>query len=363
MTPSRSSIDDPGSSRLADVQAEFAPDGVYLDTATMGLPPRRTLTAVQAALDRWGRGVDDALAYDAALERSRRSYASLVGVDPSWVAVGAQVSSFVGLIATSLPLASEVLTATGDFTSVLFPFLAQSARDIGVREVPLEHLAEAVTPSTTLVAVSAVQSADGRVLDLDALVEACRGTGTRILLDTTQATGWLPVDASRVAYTTGGGYKWLLAPRGTAFLTIRPDLVDELVPVAAGWYAGSDRWSSIYGSPLRLAADARRFDVSPAWHAWAGQDVSLQLLHEVGAAALHTHSVGSANRFLERLDLPPTDSAIVSLAADDEVPRILEQAGIAAASRAGRLRLAFHVSTRASDVDHAVEALRGHVAR
>ena len=33
-------------------------------------------------------------------------------------------------------------------------------------------------------------------------------------LDTTQAVGWLPVNASRFAYSACGGYKWLLSPRG-----------------------------------------------------------------------------------------------------------------------------------------------------
>jgi selenocysteine lyase/cysteine desulfurase len=42
-----------------------------------------------------------------------------------------------------------------------------------------------VTSRTTLVAVSAVQSADGRVADLDALHAASRATGARVLLDTT----------------------------------------------------------------------------------------------------------------------------------------------------------------------------------
>lgn len=62
--------------------------------------------------------------------------------------------------------------------------------------MPLEHIADVVTSRTTLVAVSAVQSADGRVADLDALHAASRATGARVLLDTTQAVGWLPVDAS-----------------------------------------------------------------------------------------------------------------------------------------------------------------------
>ncbi|HSK25082.1 MAG TPA: aminotransferase class V-fold PLP-dependent enzyme [Egicoccus sp.] len=348
--------------RLAAARAEFDAEVVYLNTATLGLPPRRTMAAVMAALDDWRRGTVDAAAFDTAVEASRRDYARLVGVDPSWVALGSQVSSLVGLVAASLPQGSEVLTATGDFTSVLFPFLARSGRGLTVREAPLEGLADAVTPSTTLVAASAVQSADGRIVDADALVEACEAVGARTLIDTTQATGWLPIDAARFTYTAGGGYKWLLAPRGTAFFTVAPDHRDDLVPVAASWYAGEDRWSSIYGSPLRLAADARRFDVSPAWHSWVGQAASLGFLLEVGAPALHTHATGLAERFCAKVGLPDVGSAIVSATADEAVPDLLRGAGIVAATRAGRLRLSFHVSTSESDVDLAAEVLAGHLA-
>jgi selenocysteine lyase/cysteine desulfurase len=347
--------------RIAAAQGEFAADGPYLNTATLGLPPRRTLRALEGALDAWRRGVTDAVAFDRDVDASRDHYAELVGVTADDVAVGSQVSALVGLVAASLPAGAEVVTATGDFTSVLFPFLAREDRGLRVREVPLEAMADAVTPRTHLVAVSAVQSADGRVADLEAIATACDAVGARTLVDTTQAVGWLPVDASRFSYTTGGGYKWLLAPRGTAFLTVRPDLVDELTPVAAGWYAGEDRWSSIYGSPLRLAAGARRFDVSPAWHSWVGQAASLALLTEVGAAALHRHATTLAERFCEGVGVPSTGSAIVSVRADDEVPALLARHGIAAATRAGRLRLSFHVSTREADVDRAVEVLGGHL--
>ena len=47
-------------------------------------------------------------------------------------------------------------------------------------------------------------------------------------------------------------------------MTVRDD-VDWLVPRLAGWYAGPDPWASLYGPPLRLVEDARRFSVSPAW--------------------------------------------------------------------------------------------------
>ena len=243
------------------------------------------------------------------------------------VAQGGQgVPCSTGLIAASLPDNAEVLTARGDFTSVVFPFHVQASRGVRVREVPLEELADAVTETTTLAAVSAVQSSDGRVADLDALTRACAQTGTKIMLDTTQAAGWLPIDAGRFAYTICHGYKWLLAPRGTAYLTIQRELLDDIAPHTAGWYAGADRWNSIYGAPLRLASDARRFDVSPAWLSWVGADASLGLLCEVGRDVLHEHAVGLANRFRAGVGIGASNSAIVSTLADDDVPERMRAA-------------------------------------
>lgn len=338
---------------------EFAPEVTYLNTASLGLPPQRSLAALQASLEQWRAGTAAPPDYDEVLSRARASYAALVNVDPGTVAVGSQVSVFAGLVAASLPEDSEVLAVAGEFTSVVFPFLAQQRRGVRVREVPLDELAGAVTARTALVAVSAVQSADGRLADLDALTQACAATGTRVLLDTTQATGWLPVDAGRFAYTTGGGYKWLLASRGTCFFTVAPDLMDELVPHTAGWYAGADRWDSLYGGPLRLAPDARRFDVSPAWHPWVTQAPALELLAGIGTPALQAHAVGLANRFRAGVGLAAGDSAIVSVAADDSARARLQAAGVLASVRAGRVRLAFHLYNTAPDADLAAAALTG----
>ncbi|QIK67852.1 aminotransferase class V-fold PLP-dependent enzyme [Nocardioides sp. HDW12B] len=347
---------------LTEAQAEFAASGVYLDSATLGLPSRRTVDALALALDDWQRGTADARAFDESVQAARDLFAGLVGVPSGWVAVGHQASPFVGLVAAAVPDGAEVLVAAGEFTSVTFPFLAQAGRGVTVREVPLTALADEVRESTYLVAVAAVQSADGRVADLDAIAEAAARTGTRTLVDLTQAAGWLPVDASRFDWTVTSAYKWLLAPRGTAFLTARPERWDEVVPHSAGWYAGADRWSSIYGSPLRLAEDARRFDVSPAWHGWVATRTSLELLTSVDAAVLHEHAVGLADRFSAGVGLDPRGSAIVSLAVTDAVPALLVEHCIRGAGRAGRLRLAFHVHNTVAEVDQAARVLRGHVS-
>ena len=182
-----------------------------------------------------------------------------------------------------------------------------------MRTIPLERLANAIDSRTDLVAVSAVQSADGRLADLDAISSAAASYDALTLVDATQACGWLPLDAGRFSVVVTGGYKWQCHPRGTAFMTITPELRDRIRPLAAGWYAGEHPWETCYGTPLRLASDARRFDVSPAWLSWHAAAATLELFEAVGLGRIHEHNLALANRLRTDLGLEPGDSAIVSL--------------------------------------------------
>jgi selenocysteine lyase/cysteine desulfurase len=147
-----------------------------------------------------------------------------------------------------------------------------------------------------------------------------------------------------------------MCPRGVAFLTVRPDRLASIVPAAAGWYAGEDVHQSYFGPPLRLAADARRLDTSPAWFSWVGAEPTLELIEAIGVDAIHAHDVGLANHFREGLGLAAGDSAIVSLDRPG-AERKLAQAGIQAAVRGGRLRVSWHVYNTERDVEVALAAL------
>jgi selenocysteine lyase/cysteine desulfurase len=341
-----------------EIRALFAPDPGYLNTASLGVPPLAAVAALHEVHERWSRGQVSPPDFDECVSRARRAWAALTDVDPSWVAVSATVSELVGLIAAALPDGARVVTAAGEFTSMTFPFAAHADRGVTVDELPLEELTT-FSGSADLIAVSAVQSADGRVVDLEALRTKARHAGARVLLDTTQSCGWLHVDGRAADYVVCGGYKWLLCPRGTAFLSVRPELWDGLRPLSAGWYAGADIWASIYGLPLRLAADARRFDTSPAWFSWVGAAVSLELLAGLDIEAVRAHNVGLADALLDRLGLPSQGSAIVTLNADGGAADRLAAAGIRTAMRAGRVRASFHLYNDLADVDLAAEALSG----
>ncbi|MFI1015119.1 aminotransferase class V-fold PLP-dependent enzyme [Streptomyces sp. NPDC020965] len=337
----------------------FSHQVCYLNTASYGLPPRAAHEAALAAEHARALGRLDIVGVDAAIARSRAAFSRLIGLPASRVAIGSQVSQSVGVVAASLAQGAEVLVVDGDFTSLLFPFLVAQERGVTVRSVPLERVVDEVRPGTDLVAVSAVQSADGAIAPLDRLLDAAAVHGARVLVDATQAVGWLPIPADRIDLLVCGGYKWLLGPRGTGFLAGTDEALAELPPVAAGWYAGQDVWDSIYGAPLRLAADARRHDLSPAWNSWAGQAPALEFLDGLGVPLIHEHNVALANRFRAGLGLAPGDSAIVSLEVPDGTAERLAAHDVVAAVRAGRLRCSFHISTSEEDVDRALDLLTG----
>ncbi len=344
------------------VRAEFAPKSTFLNTASNGLLPARTVAALHEAALLRAEGRPAGPLYDE-VERCRAAYARLAGVPAGRVALGSSVAAHTGLIAASLPSGAEVLTVEGDFTSVLNPFHVRG--DLKVRAVPLERLAESVRPGTALVAVSATQSADGRNADLTALREAARAHGARTYVDYSQSAGWLPMDsAAEHDFTASVSYKWLLGPHGAAFLVV-PEDFGGLTPLLAGWVAGEVPWDSCYGPVTDLARSARRFDLSPSLFAHAGLRTSLELLEELGVAAVHAHDLALADRFRAGLaglghePVPAPGSAIVSVPGLGHRQPELSEAGIEVSDRAGNLRASFHLYNTAADVDRLLDVLSG----
>ena len=284
---------------------------------------------------------------------------SIVGTVPERVAIGAQVSPLVGLVAESLPAGAEVLLAEGEFTSLAQPFHGRG--DLVVRTAPLERLAEAIRPATALVAVSVVQSADGRVTDLPALRAATAAQGVRLLADATQAAGWLPLRADDADFLVCAAFKWLLSPRGTAFLAVAPEAAKTLRPLAPGWYAGEDPWANCYDT-VELADSARRFDVAPVWPAFVGTAASLSLVEELTPERIGAHNLALADRFRAGVEslghtVTPGRSAVVSVPGLGHAAAELAGADVIGSNRAGNLRLAFHLNNGSADADRALEVL------
>src|SRR5262249_58539036 len=101
-----------------------------------------------------------------------------------------------------------------------------------------EGLAAALTPRTRVFCTTWVHSFSGVASDLKALGAVCRGNGTWLVVNASQALGARPFDVSwPVDAVLGVGFKWLCGPYGTGFLWTRPDLLRSLNATQAYWLA------------------------------------------------------------------------------------------------------------------------------
>jgi selenocysteine lyase/cysteine desulfurase len=328
----------------------------YLNAAAYGLPPRSAIDASRRWIDEWSTGVVALADWLPATDLARESFARLVRVEAAEVATGTSVSQLVALIAASLPSGALVLAPENEFTSLLYPFLAQADRGVRVELVPCAALADATADRADVVAFSLVGSASGRLADWRAIADAAAARGALTVVDAAQACGWLDADYARFDALVCPAFKWLCSPRGTAFLRLTPSLLKRVRPIAAGWWASVDA-RRFYGGPLELAADARRLDVSPVWTSWAGTAAALRTLEDIGTEAIAAHALRLANRLRAGLGQPPGETPIVIAEGEDSFERLTD-AGIVTSRAATGARLALHAFNDDDDVDRAHAALR-----
>ncbi|MFG1934994.1 aminotransferase class V-fold PLP-dependent enzyme [Mycobacterium sp. NPDC048908] len=340
--------------------AEFVGAEGFLNSPTYGLPPRFSIDALQDCIAEWQAGTMDVPSFDDNVRAGRAGYAALARVPVDSVVMAGNVSAALGLVAAAVPDGSRVATLAGEFTSTTFPFASQADRGVTLTELtPADLISRAA--EFDVVTASLVQSANGEVLDVDGLRNTLTGTDTVTVIDITQALGWKNVDLGWADVTVAAVYKWLLAPRGTAWMSLSERARRFMTPHAANWYAGEDPWQSIYGLPLRLAENARRFDVSPTWFSVLGAGLTLPWLATLDATAVESHTVGLANRACAELGLPQKNSAIVSIPIADAADK-LAAAGIRASVRAGAVRVGFHLYNTENDLDRLLDALRSQPA-
>src|SRR5204862_445269 len=152
----------------------------YLDTATYGLPPEPTIRVMREAEEAWQAGTGIWTEWDREAERARTAFGRLIGASSARVALMPGVSVGVGLVAADLKPGDRVVVPAADFTSVLFPLFVARERGVEVIEVDdVDRLADAITPGTTLVALSLVQMQTGRVLPVRESVERAQPGGAQ----------------------------------------------------------------------------------------------------------------------------------------------------------------------------------------
>jgi selenocysteine lyase/cysteine desulfurase len=253
---------------------DFAPT-IYLDCAYQGPFPSVTVERIQHAIEL--KCHPERLAapeYFDLPNRVRARLATLVGANPSEIALTNSATQGVGIVATGLGLKAgdEVVVASSNFPANLFTWLHLRRLGVAVQvlkpaggEVTVDQIAAALSPRTRILALDWVGYASGYRIDLRALGDLAHQRGGIFVVDGTQGVGALeidlhalPVDAMAVA-----AYKWLLGPFGTGFAYLSHALQNRLNLQVVNWFSvhGSENFDALPTDHFTLPQEARIFDV------------------------------------------------------------------------------------------------------
>lgn len=376
---------------MDDLAARWRPEFPIVDTCTylvshsLGAMPRGAAASVQEFLDAWNRRGVRAWAegwWDAGRETGNL-LAPLIGVRPGTITMHQNVSVIQGIIASCYRFDGrrrKIVISELDFPTNLYlyeGFRRYGADVVCVRSddsvrLQLERFLDAIDETTALVPISLVLFKSAFIVDAAAIVEKAHRVGARVVLDTYQAAGTLPMnlEALGVDFAVGGSVKWLCGGPGAGYLYVRPDLVRELEPGLVGWAAHAEPFA-FEAAPIRYADDARRFQSgTPNVPALYAARAGYRIVAEVGVEAIREKSLRLTRLLIDlarergyRVNTPTSDaerggSVIVDIpngaAAADE---LIRREVIVDYRPGAGIRIAPHFYNTEEEIRHAIETL------
>jgi len=181
----------------------------------------------------------------------------------------------------SLPLqpGDRILTHESEYVSNYLAFLQQARRrSLHIDVVPsdeygqidLHELRNRITDRTRVIALTHIPTQGGLVTPAEAVGEIAKEAGLIYLLDACQSAGQIPLNVNKIQcdMLSGTGRKFLRGPRGTGFLYVRNDFIEQLDPPfvdlhSAQWTADNEfefvegakrfeNWESFYAGRIGL---------------------------------------------------------------------------------------------------------------
>lgn len=359
---------------------------IYFNHAATSPLSTRVVEAVQRHLNERSAGpVDTYLADRKIVDGLRASIARLIDAPSAdRIAFTVNTSDAINLIASAYPWrpGDRILLNNLEFPANVYPFLNLRSDGVAVDtlacpdgRVTAEAIERALTPTTRMVALSAVQFLTGYRADLRAIGELCRSRGVRCIVDGIQAVGAVPVNVqgSAIDAMACGAQKWMMSPHGTGFVYLSEELQVMLRQRYLGWLSVADPWDfRDHGQPL--ASSARRYEGGTLnYPGLMGMRAAVDILLEVGIDAISRHLFRLTERIVERASQvdgwaivtplePEARSGIVTVrpGSTDDAARWFErlmERRVTISLREGLLRFSPHFYNTTSDVDEIFDRL------
>jgi selenocysteine lyase/cysteine desulfurase len=353
---------------------------IYLYSCSQGALSDAVEMGMRAYLDSWFELATPWDTWMEMYEAARAVFARFIGARPDEVAILTSASAGINAIASCFLFTERKKVVMGEFE---FPtmghiWLAQRPRGAEIEwvppregRIPVESYERAIDMRTLIVPLTHLSFLNGFRSDVRGITRIAHERGAFVFLDDFQDCGTRPVDvkALGVDFYVTETLKYLLGPPGLAFLYVREDLIESLVPTVTSWFAQRN----VFAFDTKLfdpAPSARRFEGgSPPIPLLYAAVPGLELLSGLGMSNIAAQIEKLAHAFLEgacqlgiESKTPLVDSIgpLVVLRSHDAsrlVARLAER-NIVTSSHHDGVRFAFHVYNDLADVEAVLLALQ-----
>ena len=234
------------------------PNVTFLNHGSFGAVPRAVLEHQRALQERLEYNPTEFLSYDLpeALRATARKLADFVGGNGGDYVFTENATAGCNAILNSIPFSpgDEMLLTNHGYPAILLA-ARRVAKKTGAKIVqaaipfPLRDEADVfaaiegrLNSRTRLVILDHVTSPTALVFPVEELTALCRRAGVQVLIDGAHAPGMLPLDVPSIEadWYVGNCHKWLMAPKGSAFIWVSPERQTEIHPLVTshGWGKG-----------------------------------------------------------------------------------------------------------------------------
>ncbi len=185
------------------------------------------------------------------LKRSREALGKYLNAPADDLVYLINPSHAVNLVARSLDLkpGDEVLTTEWEYGAcdrALDFYCRKDGATLIRQQIPLpitskenfiDHFVKGVTANTKMIFMNHITSSTGMLFPVEEVIAYARSKGIMTFIDGAHVPGQLPLDLSKLGadFYTGACHKWMMTPKGSSFLHVKPEYQDRLDPLVVSW--------------------------------------------------------------------------------------------------------------------------------
>ena len=310
-------------------QFQIPTDYAYFNTGTVGISPLQVVNAITKNILS-----NEVYGYYNGEEEARDRLSKFVGIHKDTLCLTHSTTDGLNIAINSIPLerGDEVIISSHEHASHALPWIKLS-QEIGIilkvfnpQATALQNIntiKNLINKKTKVIAIPHISCTIGTVYPIKAICNLARTNNIYTVIDGAHSTGMIDLYIEDLGcdFYASCCHKWLLGSKGTGYLYIRKDILDNIPPKFLGANSAI-KWNL---APNELVfsgyqPNASRYEYgtknAPLWH---GIVAAINLFEKIGMKRVEKYVHSLSQYLFERLKAEPHKYEILS--SEEEISR------------------------------------------